>query len=67
MQPFTYHSPEGNRTLFAKKSPADGRVDLHGEDGELEIGNCEVADRVGGCSPTGSEDADSDDSPKKKK
>jgi hypothetical protein len=54
MESYTYHSPEGDRPMFAKAAPQNGRVDLYSKDSSgndvLDIGNCSVEEREGGCS-----------------
>ena len=51
MELYTYHSPEGDRTLKALKKNSDGTVDLGSEDGALEIAKCTVGTREGACEP----------------
>lgn len=51
MTSFVYHSPNGDRVLFASSANPDGTVDLVNEDGVLEIGGCQIKKAEGFCSP----------------
>lgn len=50
MELYIYHSPEGDRELIAEAKPEGNRITLLNEDGAVEIANCEITDRIGGCS-----------------
>lgn len=50
MESYLYHSPNGDRELIARAKPESNRVNLFNKDGELEIGSCEISDKIGGCS-----------------
>ena len=50
METYLYHSPNGDRELIALAAPESNRVNLYNKAGVLEIGGCEISDKIGGCS-----------------
>lgn len=52
MKSVIYHSPLGDRELFAKAEPVGNKIDLVNAEGVLEIGSCEISGVEGGCTLT---------------